>query len=111
IRNEAPHGFSLCMTCGNIIALKGILLLVAITYHYSIKLIIFSTHKKPIEITPNTTCHMVALCHQDSILSIGAWYLLGLAKNWIKRTASACMTSYRSNDFSAYNSKISGCSP
>src|SRR5262249_11468242 len=86
LRNEAPHGFRLCMPDGNTVVLKGILLLVAIAHLYAIRIVIFSTRRKPIEVVPPTNgeCYTLAfLRHQDSILSVGGWYPLELAKNWV----------------------------
>ena len=38
-------------------------------------------------------CYTVAfLRHQDSILSVGEWYPLELAKNWVKQIATAHVT-------------------
>lgn len=91
LRNEAFHGFRLCMSDGNTIILKGILLLVAIAHLHEVRIVIFSTRRKPVEIIPDTWrgCLTVAfLNHQDSILSVGTWYPLGLAQNWVKRTAT-----------------------
>ena len=96
LRNEAPHGFSLCMPDGTTLVLKGLLLLVAIAHLYAIRIVIFSTRRKPIEIVPPTNGghYTVAfLRHQDSILSVGGWYPLELAKNWVKR-ASTTRTSH-----------------
>lgn len=89
----SPHGFCLRMPDGNTVILKGILLLVAIAHLYAIRIVIFSTRRKPIEIVPPTNgwCYTVAfLRHQDSILSVGEWYPLELAKNWVKRAATIC---------------------
>jgi hypothetical protein len=88
LRNEADHGFRLCMSNGNIVVPKGLLLLVAISHLHPIRIVVFSTRKKPV-IVPSTRkeCHTIALLsHQDSILSIGTWYPLELAQGWIKRT-------------------------
>jgi len=96
LRNEVLHGFRLCMSDGNTVILKGVLLLIAIAHLYEIQIIIFSTRKKPVEIAPPTNGirYTVALLrHQDSILSVGEWYPLGLAQNWIKQTATVRMTS------------------
>ena len=89
LRNESPHGFHLHMPDGNNISLKGVLLLVAIAHLYEIRIVVFSTRRKPVEIIPSTSrvCNTIALLwHWDSILSIGAWYPLGPAQNWIKQT-------------------------
>ena len=94
LNSEVPHGFRLHMPNGNIVIPKGLLLLVAIIHLYAIRVVIFSTRKKPVEIGSgrDRTCHTVALLrHQDSILSEGAWYALELAKNWVKRTATIHM--------------------
>ena len=94
LRNEAPHGFRLRMPDGNTVVLKGLLLLVAISHLYAIRIVIFSTRRKPIEIVPPTNggCYTAALLrHQDSILSVGEWYPLGLAGNWVERTPSVHM--------------------
>ena len=83
LRNEAFHGIELLMPNGSTIIPKGILLLVAIANTYAIRMVIFSTRKKPLEIIPSTSnvCYTVAfLHHQDSILSIGEWYSLGLVQ-------------------------------
>ena len=88
LKNEADHGFRLCTSDGNIIIPKGILLLVAIAHLHPIRIVVFSTRKKPIEIVSSTRkeCYTIALLsHQDSILSIGTWYPLELAQGWIKR--------------------------
>jgi len=95
LRNEVLHGFRLCMSDGNTVVLKGVLLLVAIAHLYAVRIVIFSTRRKPVEISPDTgrECHTVALLnHQDSILSTGGWYPLELAKNWVKRIATPHMT-------------------
>jgi hypothetical protein len=92
LTNETPHGFHLRMPDGQTIVPKGLLLLVAIAHIYAIRVVIFSTRRKPIEIVPATDggCSTVALLrHQDSILSVGEWYLLEPAKNWIKQIATA----------------------
>ena len=84
LKNEADHGFRLCTSDGNIIIPKGILLLVAIAHLHPIRIVVFSTRKKPIEIVSNTRkeCYtIVLLSHQDSILSIGTWYSLELAQS------------------------------
>lgn len=89
LRNEA-HGFQLRMPNGSSIFLKGVLLLVAIVHLYNIRIVVFSTRRKPLEIIANTSkvcCTIALLWHQDSILSIGAWYPLGPAQNWSKRPA------------------------
>lgn len=92
LKNEISHGFNLCSSNGTNIVLKGILLLIAIAYYYNIKIIIFSSRKKPLKIVPKKTTYTIALLyHQDSILSIGMWYPLGLVKNWTKRTAKVPM--------------------
>lgn len=92
LRHKIPHGFRLYILDRNPIILKGLLLLVAIAHYYAIRIIIFSTRCKPIEITPNRFSYTAALLrHQDSILSVGEWYPLGLAGNWIKRTATVHM--------------------
>jgi hypothetical protein len=93
LRGEILHGFYLCTLDGNTVILKGLLLLVVIAHYYSIRITIFSTRSKPIQIVPNGFNYTVALLrHQDSILSTGAWYPLGLAENWVKRAASARAT-------------------
>ncbi|CAG8660720.1 9443_t:CDS:2, partial [Paraglomus occultum] len=93
LRHEIPHGFRLYTLDGNPIIPKGLLLLVAIAHYYAIRIVIFSTRCKPIEITPNEFSYTVALLrHQDSILSVGGWYPLELAKNWVERTPSVHMT-------------------
>lgn len=95
LRNKVPHGFRLCMSDGNTVALKGVLLLVAIAHLYVVRIVIFSTRRKPVEISPDTGIvhHTVALLsHHDSILSVGGWYPLEMAKNWVKRIATVHMT-------------------
>jgi hypothetical protein len=94
LRNKADHGFRLCLSNGNNVVPKGLLLLVSIACLYSIKIVVFSTRKKPVEIVTNTRkdCYTIALLrHQDSILSEGAWYTLESAKNWVKREATVQM--------------------
>jgi hypothetical protein len=88
LRGEVTHGFHLYMPGGHTVALKGLLLLVAIARCYDIEIIVFSTRRKPIQIIPatNKMRYTAALLrHQDSILSLGAWYPLGLAENWTKK--------------------------
>jgi len=95
LRNEAHHGFRLRMPDGNTVVLKGLILLIAIAHLYSIRIVVFSTRRKPVEIGRDTDrkCHTIALLrHQDSILSVGGWYPLELAKNWVKRTATVRVT-------------------
>ena len=92
LRNKAPHGFHLWMPNGKMVVPKGILLLVAIAHLYTIRIVVFSTRKKPVEIIPDAgkECYTTVtfLSHQDSILSVGEWYPLGLAQDWIKPTAT-----------------------
>ncbi|CAG8476917.1 7772_t:CDS:1, partial [Paraglomus occultum] len=50
LKNKVPRGFRLCIPDGNTVVLKGIILLVAIAYLYTIQVVIFSTRRKPIEL-------------------------------------------------------------
>ena len=95
LRNTASHGFRFWMPNGSSISLKGVLLLVAIAQLYNIRIVVFSTRRKPLEIISNTSqvCYTIALLwHQDSILSIGAWYPLGPAQNWTKQIPTVHMS-------------------
>jgi hypothetical protein len=92
LRNEVPHGFHIHMSNGNSVVLKGVLLLVAIAHLYAIRIVVFSTRRKPVEIGPDRSSRrptVALLRHQDSILSEGSWYPLEVAKNWVKRMATA----------------------
>ncbi|CAG8458456.1 10153_t:CDS:2 [Ambispora leptoticha] len=92
ISRACPSRIRLYMPDGNTVVLKGIFLLIAITHLYTIRVVIFSTRRKPVE--TDREHHTVALSsHQNSILSVGEWYPLDLAKNWVKRIAAAHVTS------------------
>jgi hypothetical protein len=69
----------------------GTLLLITIARLYTIKIVVFSTRKKPLEIIPDAEkeCKwtVAILSHQDSALSVGQWYPLGLAVGWVKQPA------------------------
>ena len=73
LKNEADYEFCLYTFNGNIIIPKEILLLVAIAHLHLIRIVIFSTRKKLIEILSiSKECYIIALLsHKDSILSIG----------------------------------------
>lgn len=95
LKNKSFHGFQLKMPNGSTVVPKGILLLVAIADLYKIRIVVFSTRRKPVEILANTTeaCYTIALLrHQDSILSEGAWYPLDLAQNWTKQIPTVHMS-------------------
>ena len=92
LNNKVPHRFRLRVAGGNTVVPKGILLLVAIAHLYAIRIIVFSTRRKPVVIPPQDTeeqCRTIAILnHKDSILSIGEWYPLGLDQDWIRPTAA-----------------------
>ena len=96
------------------ITLKGLLLLVAIADLYAIKIVVFSTRRKPVEIAPYKSRRrptVALLRHQDSILSEGAWYPLELAKNWVKQAPTVHMISIPSMTSPAAVKRPPGTAP
>ena len=96
------------------ITLKELLLLVAIADLYAIKIVVFSTRRKPVEIAPYKSRRrptVALLRHQDSILSEGAWYPLELAKNWVKQAPTVHMISIPSMTSPAAVKRPPGTAP
>ena len=89
---NAHHAFHLKLPNGRLFTPKRLLLLITIARLYTIKIVVFSTRKKPLEIVPDAEkeCKwtVAILSHQDSVLSVGQWYPLGLAVGWAKQPAS-----------------------